>query len=59
MIKKTVIVNIPSSEIPDQQYLNIEFTDGTFVNLNEEELKQASLIRDELLLQTLKAIKDE
>ena len=59
MIKKVVIVNTPTSEAPDVQYLNVEFTDGTFVNLNEEELKQASLIRDELLLQTLKEIKDE
>ena len=45
MIKKTLIVNTPTSETPDEQYLNIEFTDGTFVNLNEEELKYASLLK--------------
>ena len=46
MIKKTVIVNIPTSEIPDQQYLNIEFTDGSFVSLDEEELKSAAVLAD-------------
>ena len=45
MIKKTVIVNTPTSEAPDEQYLNVEFTDGTFVNLSEEELKNASLLK--------------
>ena len=45
MIKKAVIVNTPTSETPDEQYLNVEFTDGTFVNLNEEELKYASLLK--------------
>ena len=49
MIKKTVIVNTPTDE-KQLQYLNVEFTDGSFVNLDEEELKYASL---------LKAIKDE
>ena len=39
MIKKAVIVNTPSSEEPHLQYLNVEFTDGTYVNLNEEELR--------------------
>tara|TARA_R110000824_G_scaffold6161_4_gene28304 strand:- start:286 stop:462 length:177 start_codon:yes stop_codon:yes gene_type:complete len=58
MIKKAVIVNMPTNK-KQPQYLNVEFTDGTFVNLNEEELKRASSIRDELLLQTLKEIKDE
>ena len=59
MIKQTEIVNEMLGCGTHIQYLNVEFTDGTFVNLNEEELKQASLIRDELLLQTLKEIKDE
>ena len=45
MIKKAVIVNTPTSEIPHKQYLNVEFTDGTFVNLSEEELKYASLLK--------------
>jgi len=39
MIKKAVIVNTPTSETPDEQYLNVEFTDGTFVNIGEEELR--------------------
>ena len=46
MIKKAVIVNTPTSETPDEQYLNVEFTDGTFVNLNEEELKNIEELRD-------------
>ena len=45
MIKKAVIVNTPTSETPDEQYLNVEFTDGSFVNLDEEELKYASLLK--------------
>jgi argininosuccinate synthase len=44
MIKKVVIVNIPTEETPDDQYLDVEFTDGTFVKLNEEELKNAAII---------------
>ena len=42
MIKKAVIVNTPTSEAPDVQYLNVEFTDGSSVGLNEEELKNAA-----------------
>ena len=42
MIKKAVIVNTPTSETPDAQYLNVEFTDGRSVGLNEEELKNAA-----------------
>ena len=42
MIKKAIIVNTPTSETPDAQYLCVEFTDGSFVNLNEEELKNAA-----------------
>ena len=45
MIKQTLIVNTPTREEPHLQYLNVEFTDGTFVNLNEEELKYASLLK--------------
>ena len=41
MIKKAVIVNAPTVETPNQQYLSIEFTDGSFVSLDEEELKNA------------------
>jgi hypothetical protein len=40
MIKKAVIVNTPTDK-KRQQYLNVEFTDGTFVNLDEEELRRA------------------
>ena len=39
MIKKAVIVNTPTSETPDEQYLNVKFTDGTYVNVSEEELR--------------------
>ena len=46
MLKKTTIINIPTSEIPHQQYLCVEFTDGTFVNLNEEELKNAAALAE-------------
>ena len=45
MIKKAIIVNTPTSETPDAQYLCVEFTDGSFVNLNEEDLKSASLLK--------------
>ena len=46
MIKQTLIVNTPTSEEPPLQYLSVEFTDGTYVNLNEEELKNASLLAE-------------
>jgi len=46
MIKKVVIVNAPSLEIPDQQYISIDFTDGTYVNLDEEELKNAAILAE-------------
>ena len=39
MIKQTLIVNTPTSEEPHLQYLNVEFTDGTYVNVSEEELR--------------------
>ena len=42
MFKKVVIVNAPTTEDYHQQYLSIDFTDGTFVNLSEEELKNAA-----------------
>ena len=47
MIKKAVIVNTPTAETPDAQYLNVEFTDGTFVNLNEEQLNSIDGYKDE------------
>ena len=46
MIKQTVIVNTPTSKEPHLQYLSVEFTDGTFVNLNEEELKNAAILAE-------------
>jgi len=46
MIKKATIVNVPSIEIPEGQYLHIQFTDGTFVALDEEELKNASVLAE-------------
>jgi len=46
MIKKAVIVNTPTEENAGQQYLNIEFTDGSFVSLDEEELKNAAILAD-------------
>jgi hypothetical protein len=45
MIKKTLIVNTPTNE-KQLQYLNVEFTDGTFVNLDEEELKNIEELGD-------------
>jgi len=45
MIKKSVIVNTPTNPVC-QQYLCIEFTDGTFVNLDEEELKNAAVLAE-------------
>jgi len=42
MFKKAVIVNAPTTEDYHYQYLSIDFTDGTFVNLTEEELKNAA-----------------
>ena len=53
MIKQTKIVNEQSVILVDErsmstpiQYLSIEFTDGTFVNLNEEELKNAAALAE-------------
>ena len=46
MIKKAVIVSTPTVETPHRQYLNVEFTDGSFVNLNEEELKNAAVLAE-------------
>jgi hypothetical protein len=46
MIKKTTIVNVPTAETPSAQYLNVEFTDGTFVDLSEEELKSAAMLAE-------------
>ena len=46
MIKKAVIINTPTVEKPHQQYLNIEFTDGSFVSLDEEELKNAAVLAE-------------
>ena len=46
MIKKAVIVNTPTVETPNQQYLNVEFTDGTFIALSEEELKNAAVLAE-------------
>ena len=54
MIKKVVIVNTPTSEIADKQYLNVEFTDGAYVNLNEEELKDAAALAEKGWLGCLK-----
>ena len=46
MIKQTEIVNEVLGCVTNIQYLNVEFTDGTFVNLNEDELKNASLLAE-------------
>jgi argininosuccinate synthase len=46
MIKKTVIVNTPATNEPHLQYLTIEFDDGTYVNLDEEELKNAAILAE-------------
>ena len=46
MIKKAVIVNTPTVKTPKEQYLNVEFTDGTFIALSEEELKNAALLAE-------------
>ena len=53
MIKQTNIVNEPDVILVDErgmitpiQYLSIEFADGTFVNLNEEELKNAGVLAE-------------
>ena len=46
MIKKVVIVNTPTVATPHAQYLNVEFTDGSFVNLDEEELKNAAALAE-------------
>jgi argininosuccinate synthase len=46
MIKKTVIVNTPTVKEPHLQYLTVEFDDGSFVNLDEEELKNAALLAE-------------
>ena len=46
MIKKALIVNTPTVANPQAQYLSIEFTDGSFVNLDEEELKNAAVLAD-------------
>ena len=50
MIKQTEIVNEMIGDGTCIQYLNVEFTDGTFVNLNEEELKNAAALAGEGLL---------
>ena len=42
MIKKAVIVNVPRTDDPHGRYLNVEFTDGTCVSLDEKELKNAA-----------------
>ena len=52
MIKKTTIVTTPCLEEDEQDtcygvaehYLWIEFTDGTFVTFDEEELKNAAIL---------------
>jgi hypothetical protein len=46
MIKQTKIVNEMIGDGTRIQYLNIEFTDGTFVNLTEEELKNAAVLAE-------------
>ena len=50
MIKKAVIVNTPTVETPHAQYLSVEFTDGSFVNLDEEELKNAAVLAEKRCL---------
>ena len=45
MIKKAVIVNTPTFK-QRTQYLTVEFDDGTHVNLNEEELKNAAALAE-------------
>ena len=45
MIEKAVIVNTPTFE-QQPQYLTVEFDDGTFVNLDEEDLKNAALLAE-------------
>ena len=48
MIKQTKIVNekMLFGESKPRQHLNVEFTDGTFVNLNERELKEAAALAE-------------
>ncbi len=46
MIKQTEIVNEMIGDGTRIQYLNIEFTDGSFVNLTEEELKNAAVLAE-------------
>ena len=49
MIKQTNIVNEPDWlhwKGKPIQYLNVEFTDGTFVNLSEEELRNAAALAE-------------
>jgi DUF971 family protein len=43
MIEKAVIVNMPTVE-KRPQYLTVEFDDGTYVDLDEEELKNAAKV---------------
>ena len=45
MIKFVEIVN-ENEEGNSWQYLHVAFTDGTFVNLNEEELKNAAVLAE-------------
>ena len=44
MIKQTKIVNEMLGDGTHIQYLSIEFTDGTFVTFDEEELKNAAIL---------------
>ena len=52
MIKKATIITTPCSEEDEQDtsygmidhYISIEFTDGTFVAFDEEELKAAAIL---------------
>ena len=52
MIKQAEIVNETLGDGWDLptgtpiQYLSVEFSDGTFVNLNEEELKNAAALAE-------------
>ena len=46
MIEKAVIVNTPTVAEPHLQYLTVEFDDGTYVNLDEEELKNAAILAE-------------
>jgi len=42
MIKQTTIINTDDMN----QYLYIEFTDGTFASLSEKELKNAAILAE-------------